>query len=239
MNPYYPVMVDLRGRRCLVIGGGEVAEEKVEGLLASGALVRLITSQPGAPLRARIGRGEIEHLDREVRPGDLEGAFLVFSERLGEEVHGMLRDEAERRQVFLNVQDETPYCSFIAPSVVRKGDLVVALSTGGRAPVLAVRLRQWLESELGEHHARFLEVAGHVREPLLRRHPDFRVRRMRWYRLIDSEVFDLLRDGRDREALDLFVRYLGLRPEDLVDLPPWRDVPIERYRLPELTEVAS
>lgn len=216
MNPYYPVYLDLRGRLCLVIGGGWVAEEKVEGLLAAGARVRLITPLvEDETLRGRCGRGEIEHLERGYREGDLADVFLVFAERLGEAVHEALRDEAERRSVFLNVQDETPYCSFIAASIMRRGDLVITVSTGGKAPALAVRLRQWLERELGDHYPRFLELAGRIRAPLARRHPDFESRRRRWYELVDSEVLSLLEAGDDEAARRRMIEIMGLEPEDL------------------------
>ena len=245
MNPYYPVYLDLRGRLCLVIGGGAVAEEKVDGLLAAGARVRLITPRVDDPtLRSRCERQEIEHLARDYRAGDLEDAFLVFAERLGQPVHEALLDEAERRAIFLNVQDETPYCSLIAASVMRRGDLVITVSTGGKAPALAVRLRQGFERQLGDHYPRFLELAGRIRVPLAERTPDFETRRRRWYELVDSEVLSLLEAGDEETARRRIVEIMGLEPADLpadlpADPPPIVAAATDHGTISTLTEVAS
>ena len=109
--------------------------------------------------------------------------------------------------------DDVPHCDFIAPAVVRRGDLAVAISTNGKAPALAVRLRQRLEAELGEEHARFLELAGSVRAPLARLLPDLAARRDLWYRLIDSDILQLLRRGEEAAAVARFEEILGVRPE--------------------------
>ena len=212
MSVYYPIFLDLRGRRCVVLGGGEVAEEKVEGLLQAGAAVRVIAPRLTPALAGRVAAGEIDHSPRRYRDGDLEGAFLAISERLGEAVHDAVAREADRRDVPLNVQDETRYCSFIAAALVRRGDLTIAISTAGKAPALAVRLRQALERRVGEHYARFLELAGRLRRPLARRHPDFETRRALWYRLVDSDVLRLLEQGEEERAQSLIVTIMGVEP---------------------------
>lgn len=200
MSRYYPVFLDLRRRTCVVIGGGAVAREKVEGLLDAGAVVRVIAPRLTPELERRAAAGEIEHVARDYREGDLEGAFLALAEGLGRATHAALRDEAARRAVALNVQDETAYCSFIAPALFRQGDLTIAISTAGRAPALAARLRQAFERRFGTHYARFLELAGRLRRPLAERHPDFETRRALWYELVDSDVLDLLERGDDEQA---------------------------------------
>ena len=120
--------------------------------------------------------------------------------------------EAQRRNVLLNTVDDPPRCGFIAPAVVRRGDLAVAISTNGKAPALAVRLRQRLEGELGEEYGRFLSLAGTVRAPLASLHPDFGERRELWYRLVDSDVLDLLRQGEEDAARARFEEILGVAP---------------------------
>jgi len=121
--------------------------------------------------------------------------------------------ETRERNVLVNTVDDVAHCDFIAPAVVRRGDLAVAISTDGKAPALAVRLRQRLESELGEEHARFLELAGSVRAPLARLLPDLAKRRDLWYRLLDSDILHLLRRGQEAAAIDRFEEILGVRPE--------------------------
>lgn len=213
MNPYYPVYLDLRGRPVTVVGGGEVAEKKVAGLLAAGARVKIVAPELSDELRRRREAGVLAWVPRTYRRGDLAGAFLVLAERSDAATHRTIFAEAEERGIFANVQDEVPYCSFIAPSIVRQGDLTVAISTGGSAPVLAVRLRQELEKRLGPEYARFLSLAGSVRQPLAERFPSFTERKDRWYRLVDSDVLDLLRQGDETRARHRFSEILGVEPE--------------------------
>ncbi|MEE8522919.1 MAG: bifunctional precorrin-2 dehydrogenase/sirohydrochlorin ferrochelatase [Thermoanaerobaculia bacterium] len=214
MTAYYPVYLDLRGRRCVVVGGGAVALEKVEGLLAAGAVVRVIAPRLAPELGRLADRGSIEHWPRTYQDGDLEGALIAFSERLGDVVHRALAAEADRLAVPLNVQDETAYCSFIAAALVRQGDLTIAISTSGKAPALAVRLKEAMKARYGPHYARFLELSGRLRAPLKARHPDFETRRELWYRLVDSDVLDLLERGDDDGAEERMAGIMGVPRED-------------------------
>ncbi len=209
---YYPVYLDLNGRLAVVIGGGEVALEKVTGLLEAGARVRVVARELVPELAELAARGEIDHRLHDYREGELEGAFLAFSERLGPEVYQRIWREAEERGVPLNVQDETEYCSFIAAALVRRGDLTLAISTAGKAPALAVRLRQQLETHLGTHYGRFLDYAGRLRAPLAERVPEFSRRRDLWYRLVDSDVLELLRRGEESRAQQRMVEIMGVAP---------------------------
>lgn len=194
MHPY-PVFLDLRGRSCLVIGTGPLAEEKVHGLLAAGAAVTHRTFY------------EESDLD-----GMMDGITLAIVCGQPPEIAEAIWQEAQRRNILINTVDDIPHCGFIAPAIVRRGDLAVAISTNGKAPALAVRLRQRLESELGEEYGRFLALAGTVRAPLLASRPDFGERRELWYRLVDSDVLDLLRQGDEEAARSRFAEILGVSP---------------------------
>ncbi len=211
MQPY-PVFLDLRQRSCVVIGGGALAEEKVRGLLAAGAEVIVIA--PGLPqgLAELVGEGRILHRPRSYKPGDLANAVLVVVCGEPAAIVEAVWQEAQRRNVLVNTVDDLAHCGFLAPSVVRRGDLSVAISTNGKAPALAVRLRQRLERELGEEYGRFLALAGSVRSRLAARKPDFGERRELWYRLVDSDVLDLLREGEDEAARVRFAEILGVAP---------------------------
>lgn len=197
---YYPVYLDLRGRRCVVIGGGRTAYEKARGLLQAGAEVTIIARDVEPDLEGLIQGGRVRVLRRDYRPGDLEGAFLVISAALDPEVNGRVWEEAEERGILINAVDDVPHCNFIAPSILQQGDLIVAISTSGVAPALAVRLRQRLAEGLGPEHARFLEILRPLRHVLAQRYPDFEERRAVWYRLVDSEALDLLRTGEEAAA---------------------------------------
>ena len=153
-------------------------------------------------MRARIGRG------------DLEGAALALAEPGEPAADGAFFAEADRRGIFANVEDDLHHCSFIMPALVRRGDLVVAISTSGRAPALAVRLRERLERELGPEYGALLELAARLRAPLAEAIPDFEERRRRWYELVDSEVLVLFREGREVEALERAERIMGVAAEE-------------------------
>lgn len=210
---HYPVFLDLRARPCTVIGGGHLAEEKVRGLLAVEAAVTVIAPALEPGLAELAGEGHVIHRARDYQEGDLEGAVLVISCQQTPELAEAIWQEALRRNILINTLDDVPRCQFIAPSIVRRGDLAIAISTGGKAPVLAVRLRQWLEAQLGDEYGRFLSLAGSVRAPLARRWPDFGTRRELWYRLVDSDVLELLRRGDEDAAAGRFREILGVEVE--------------------------
>ena len=209
-SAYYPVYLSLAERLVVVVGGGAVAERKVAGLLPCGARVRVVAPELTPELAQLAGRGEIEHRARDFRPGDLEGAALALAEPGEASRDEAFFAEAEERGTFANVEDDLDHCSFIAPAIVRRGDLVIAISTSGRAPAMAVRLRQRLEAELGPEYAALLELAGRLRAPLLRAVPEFEERRRRWYELVDSDVLSLFCDGRAGDARRRAEEILGV-----------------------------
>jgi siroheme synthase-like protein len=214
-KPYYPVFLDLAGRLCVVVGGGTIAERKVTGLLESGARV-VVVAPALTPLLAELDRkGRFERRARTYRPGDLKGAFLAIAATDDKAVHERIAIEAKRRNVLLNVVDDVPLCQFIAPSIARRGDLTVAVSTAGKAPVLAVRLRQQIEGMLRPEHARFLEIAGTLRQPLATRYPDFAERRALWYRLVDSDILEKLGEGDEAAAWRTISELSGVAADPL------------------------
>lgn len=210
---HYPVYLDLQDRPCVVVGGCGLAEEKAKELLAAGARVTVISADLTPGLAELAVDGRIDVIARRVRRGDLRKAFLVVVVEPDPAVREAVWKETRERNALVNTVDDVPHCDFIAPAVVRRGDLAVAISTNGKAPALAVRLRQRLQSELGDEHARFLELAGSVRAPLAKLLPDLAARRDLWYRLIDSDVLHLLRRGEEAAAIARFEEILGVRPE--------------------------
>ena len=147
-------------------------------------------------------------------PATWKGAFLALGEPGDRSRDVAFFAEAERHGIFANVEDDLDHCSFIAPAIVRRGDLVIAISTSGRAPALAVRLRQRLERELGPEYGALLELAGRLRGPLARAVPEFEERRRRWYELVDSDVLALFRDGRTGEARERAEQILRVTAEE-------------------------
>ena len=161
MNTYYPVYIQLREQPCVVIGGGKIAEGKVEGLLAAaGAKVTVISPDLTSHLHELVEQNQITYIARTYQPGDLTGAFMVICATDQAEINHQVWQEASANRQLVNVVDDTPRCNFIAPAILRKGDLTIAISTSGKAPALAVRLKERLQSELGPEYERFLELAG-------------------------------------------------------------------------------
>ena len=213
MTAYYPIYLQVHEQPCVVIGGGKIAEGKVEGLLAAGATVTVISPDLTPHLQGLAERNEITHLARRYQAGDLTGAFLVTCATDQMEINRQVWQEASAHGQLVNVVDDLPHCNFIAPAILRKGDLTVAISTGGKAPALAVRLKERLQQEMGPEYERFLELAGQLRKPLSQHVPDFETRKALWYELVDSEALNLLARGDERAAVEVICDVIGFRFE--------------------------
>jgi len=205
-TPYYPVYLDLRGRPVVVIGGGTVALGKVRGLLEAGARVTVISPELHPELAELASRGELHYLPREYQPGDLEGYVLAFVATDDRSVNAQVAREGKERRVWVNAVDDPPNCDFIMPAIVRKGNITIAISTGGGSPAAARKLREELERMLGDEYALMLDVASEVRQELRARGimPDPEV----WNRALDETLLSLLREGRREEAKERLRRSL-------------------------------
>jgi siroheme synthase-like protein len=209
MNTYYPVYLEIRNQPCIVLGGGKIAEGKVEGLLAVEAQVKIISPELTPPLQSLADENKISYISRAYQAGDLTGAFMVICATDQPEINHQVWQEASANHQLVNVVDDTPRCNFIAPSILRNGDLTIAISTSGKAPALAVRLKERLQRELGNEYARFLELAGHLREPLARHTPDFATRKKLWYEIVDSGILDVLAQGNEERAIEIISEKVG------------------------------
>jgi len=209
MNTYYPVYIELRDQPCVVIGGGKIAEGKVEGLLAVEAKVTVIAPELTSHLHDLTEKKRITYIPRKYQSGDLTGAFLVICATDQAEINHQVWQEATANRQLVNVVDDTPRCNFIAPSILRKGDLTIAISTSGKAPALAVRLKERFQRELGPEYERFLELAGELREPLAQHIPDFETRKALWYELVDSDILDVLARGDKSSAREIISKVVG------------------------------
>lgn len=209
MASYYPIYVQLKGQPCVVVGGGKLAEGKVDGLLAGDAKVKIIASVLTPHLHELVQQNQIEYIAREYQEGDLSGAFMVICATDKAETNQQVWDEATANHQLVNVVDDIPHCNFIAPAILRKGALTIAISTAGHAPALAVRLKERLNHEIGPEYERFLELAGKLREPLARNIPDFETRKALWYQLVDSNILDVLADGDEEAAKEIISQVVG------------------------------
>lgn len=208
---YYPVYLNLTGRPSVVIGGGKIAEGKVLGLLEADAHVTLIAPQVTALLSQLADEHKIDWTARDYQQGDLQGAALAISATDDAQVNKQVWEEARERGILINVVDDPPYCDFIAPAIVRRGDITLAISTNGKMPALAAHLRRQLEQSFGEEYVALLELTAPLREQLATKHLDYAVRQQLWRKLFEeTDIVDLLRQGEIESARNLAKEVLGL-----------------------------
>jgi siroheme synthase-like protein len=199
---FFPVYLNLTGKRVVVIGGGEVAERKVTSLMGTGAAVTLISPDVTADLLSLSSANSIEWKKRSYEHGDCADAAIVFSATNDPEVSRAVWDEATKNGVLINTADQPALCDFIMPAVVRRGDLAVAISTGGASPALAATLREKLSEVIGPEYQELLEVLSRTRPQIQQRFSDESDRKAIHYRILESNLIALLkkqdRNGAER-----------------------------------------
>jgi siroheme synthase-like protein len=196
------VLLELTGRRAVVVGQLAVEAGKVEGLLVAGAEVTVIAKGPEAALaRLEADPRVVVHRRGYAGPPDLDGAVLCVAHAAEPAVRDRIAADARAAGVLVNVMDDVPNCDFAAPAIVRRGDLVVAIGTGGRAPALASRLRADLGARFGPEWTELVDLVGRVRTATLPHLPDFEDRSRRWKAALDlDELEHLVRTGRGELA---------------------------------------
>jgi len=195
-NPqYFPVCLKIAGRQCLVIGGGRVGERKVQGLLAHGALVTVISPELSEALSVLQRIGTIAWLPRLYQEGDLTGAFLVIAATDDSAVQERVHAEAEERNILLNVADVPKWCNFILPATARRGDLSISVSTAGKSPALASTLRQALELQFGPEYGVLVDILGALRDTVLADGRPHAENKVIFARLADPEMAAWIKDG--------------------------------------------
>jgi siroheme synthase-like protein len=207
-TPFYIACLRLTGRRCVVVGGGEVALEKVEGLLACDGRVVLIAPEAVEPLRAFAAEGSIEWLRRDYETGDLEGTFIAVAATDDTDVNIRVYDDAERRAMLVNVVDVPPLCNFILPAIVRTGPLAVAISTAGASPALAKRIKRQVAAEFGEEYARLAVLLNDVRGWAKGTLPTYQDRKAFFEQIVNGrpDPIELLREGDEAAVHELIAR---------------------------------
>lgn len=207
MPVYYPVHLDIRNRKCVVVGGGRVAERKVKHLLECGAEITVVSPQLSPELQRLVQRGQVAALQREYRETDLAGSLLVVAATDDRRVNQAVARDARRKNLLVNVVDDPERCNFIVPSVVRRGNLVVTISTGGDSPALARWLRLQFEEMLGPEYASLLALIADVRDELKRegRNADPEA----WQEALDQDLIDLVRRGLVGQARERIVSALS------------------------------
>ncbi len=212
MNVFPVYLNRLPEKRTILIGGNREAERKAYELLECKAQVTVISPRLTEKLRKLTEDGKLSWISRSYQRGDLAGAFLVIVAEAEGDQEQVIYEEAEERGILINVMDDIPHCNFTFGSVVRRGPLVLSISTSGSAPALAVRLRERFEREFGEEYEQFLTFARALRLPMTRAYPSFQIRKEKWYEFVDSDVINLLRQKKQREAYERAGEILGDEP---------------------------
>jgi siroheme synthase-like protein len=196
-TPFYIACLRLTGRRCVVVGGGDIGLEKVEGLLACDARVVLIAPDAIQPLQDLAAEGSIEWERREYRTEDLEATFIVIAATNDTDVNIGVYHDAERRAMLANVVDVPPLCNFILPAIVRTGPLAIAISTAGASPALAKRIKREIADAYGTEHARLAELLNDARGWAKSTLPTYQDRKAFFEGIVngDPDPIDLLRAG--------------------------------------------
>ncbi|MDI6827283.1 MAG: bifunctional precorrin-2 dehydrogenase/sirohydrochlorin ferrochelatase [Armatimonadota bacterium] len=200
---HYPINLDLKNKKCIVIGGGMVAERKAISLLEFGARVLLIAPELTPALRQLAEKKVVEHIPAEYQPGMLEGAFLVIAATDSNFVNKSVSEEAKRLGVLVNVVDAPELCTFFVPAFVKRGDLIISVSTSGKSPALAKHIREKLEAEFGLEFGMLAELLGSLREDVRAKYPNHHDRVAAYERILNSNVLALLAEGRSKEALEV------------------------------------
>ena len=189
----YPVGLRLHDRRVVVVGGGQVAHRRVAGLLEAGARVTVVSPEVTPALEALVEPGRLSWIRLRYTPGDLVGAWYVVAATDDPAVNAAVYAAGERAGIWVNGADDPANCSFTLPSVVRRGDLQITVSTGGRSPALATWLRRRLEGEIGPEYAVLLDLMAVERDGL--KAAGRSTEGLDWQSALDSDMLDLIRTG--------------------------------------------
>lgn len=194
---YYPIFIDIKGRPCLVFGGGAVAERKIKLLMKFGAEIKVISPKVTKKISLLEAAGKISVLKRGYSKGDLANAALVFAATSSRETNNRIKNEGERAGILVNVVDDPELCDFIVPSIIKKGPVVIAISTSGTLPMFSKKLRKEIEEIITDDYIRYVRLIGRFRKILIEQVKDSSSRRRIMDKLGRLEVKEVLDLGMD------------------------------------------
>ena len=206
---YYPVNLDMRNRKCLVVGGGAVGTRKVMTLLECGAKVTVVSTDVAEKLQELSDSDIIKLEKRPFQISDLDEMFLVIGATDNQEINKEIHSEAERLGILCNIADRPEDCNFILPAIVNRGDLIIAISTSGKSPAFAKKMRKDLEKKFGTEYAEFLKLMGEIRNKLLSEDHEPEAHKPLFEKLIQRDLVRMIKD-RDIAAVNsLLFEILG------------------------------
>ena len=206
---YYPVNLDIQNRKCLVVGGGSVSTRKVMTLLECGAIITVVSPDVTEELLELAEKKMIELKKRHYEASDMNGIFLVIGATDNEELNWQINKDAERQYKLCNIADRPEACNFILPSIVNRGNLVIAISTSGKSPAFAKKMRQDLEKQFGEEYDEFLQLMGAIRKKALSEKHEPEAHKHLFEQLINRGLVDMVRNHDEERINSLLLELFG------------------------------
>lgn len=197
---FYPINLDLQKRKCLVVGGGDIAEHKVRSLLECGAVVTVVSPMVKKRMAALVAKKKVLYIKRKYQESDLNGIFLVIAATDDEQANTLIARHAESRGLLLNVVDVPHLCNFIVPSVIRRGPLVMGISTSGHSPMYAQKMRLKCEKCATPALGSFIKMMGSSRKEVKECCDSIPKRKAMYLEMINSPMLSLLEQGKVRQA---------------------------------------
>ncbi|TCO79489.1 precorrin-2 dehydrogenase/sirohydrochlorin ferrochelatase family protein [Marinisporobacter balticus] len=195
MDKYYPVMLDICDKPCVVIGGGKVAQRKVLSLLEYGAKVTVISPIVTDKLKELQQKEKIYRIERDYRCGDIKDNFLVYVATDNPKVNAACLEESRKEKVLINIADQPRMCSFLVPASIKRGDLTLTISTNGKSPMLSGKIRKELENMFGEEYEIFINALGDLRKMALEEIDDIHIRKELFKRVVYSNLMNRYKSG--------------------------------------------
>ena len=197
---YYPILIDLHNKKVVVAGGGAVAQRKIDTLLEYGAVVQVVSRELSPTVSKYVKEGKINLLGKEFREYHLKDAFAVIAATDDAALNHHISEAAREKGLLINAVDQPTDCNFIVPSILRRGDLLIAVSTSGKSPALAKRIREELENSFGSEYESFLRLMGQLRKEILSQRRSQAENRRIFHDLVDSDILDAMA-GKDWDAV--------------------------------------
>ena len=193
--PYYPIFLDLNNQKALIVGGGTVAERKIQNLLRYECQIYVVSPHLTPYLKQLAAEKKIHHIPHEALDKALDEVFMVIAATDDPEVNSQIASQAKERGLLTNAVDQPGDCNFIMPSIVQRGDLQIAISTAGKSPALAKRIRKEMEATFGPEYASLIELMGLLRTKLLARGNLSSENRVMFEKLVNSDLLELIKKG--------------------------------------------
>ncbi|VAX22023.1 Precorrin-2 oxidase @ Sirohydrochlorin ferrochelatase activity of CysG [hydrothermal vent metagenome] len=207
MSSFYPIFLDIKGKKCLVVGGGSVAERKVKSLLKFAAKVTVVAPQVSPEIENLAVNQNLTIVKARFEPSHMENAVLAIGSANSKEVNQTVYNEAEKLKIPVNIVDQPELCTFMVPSLVRRGDLSIAISTSGKSPAVAKTVRKLLEAEFGNEWGEYLEIMGEARKIAFKTEPEQKKREEMFNEIVKANLLEMIRegnsDGARRKAMEI------------------------------------